>query len=415
MIASFLLTWRALVRGHVAGLLGLALAVIHLFFPALARGDGTAAGHHEMVLRVVFGSVVATVLLTVLLCACGLLAQERERRLLPLAAVRPVPAFVALTGRWLALCALAALSLAVSAAVTYCQADLRPDCRLHIEPVLPPPAVAAAQALDEYLKHPDTPEEVRRAPRAAVLKLLTTKELDRYDVIPAGGRLAWRFDGAAGATSAVVRVCFASTYSLRQPVRGKFEWGGVQTVVSNATQAVVEIPLTMTDAEGGELIFVNEGQDSVMLRPRRDLALLLPADGFGANLVRATVWSFAGLAFAAAFGLFLSAGISRPVAVFSGLILLAVACLSPQVARVYPDQLSVPLGDRIGLALARGAGAVTDFLTAPSPVSDLATGKCIRGGDVLCSVIFTGFLFPMVWMALAACLVRKRPLGDTVQ
>jgi ABC-type Na+ efflux pump permease subunit len=76
------------------------------------------------------------------------LAQERERRLLPLAAVRPVPAFVALTGRWLALCALAALSLAVSAAVTYCQADLRPDCRLHLAPVLPPPAVAAAQALD---------------------------------------------------------------------------------------------------------------------------------------------------------------------------------------------------------------------------------------------------------------------------
>lgn len=415
MIASFLLTWRALVRGHVFGLLALALAVIHVFFPSLARGDGTAEGVREMTLRVVGGSAVAVVLLTVLLCACGLLAQERERRLLALSTVRPVSAFVALAGRWLALCALALVMLTGSAAALYVQMRPHPPCRHHLQPVLPPVGEAAAQALASYLAHPETPEAVRRAPRHAVLALLANKETDRYDVIPAGGRMAWRFDGPSGATGAIVRVCFASAHALRLPVRGRFEWGAARAAVSNDTQAVVDVPFAGVLPAGGELVFVNDGKESVMLRPRRDLEMLLPADGFGANLARAVVLTWAALAFAAAFGLFLSAGVSRPVAVFSGVVLLAVAFLAPDVSLNYPDQLAVPLGDRIGLALARGAAGATAFLTAPSPVADVATRTCVEGRDVLRSVIFTGFVFPVVWLGLAAWLVRRRPAGDGAQ
>ena len=65
MIPSFLLAWRALVRGHVLTLLLAATALAHLLLPALVRSDGTAAGWREMYIRAVTGATFAfTVSLT---------------------------------------------------------------------------------------------------------------------------------------------------------------------------------------------------------------------------------------------------------------------------------------------------------------------------------------------------------------
>ena len=416
MRESFLLTLRSLVRGHVLTVLAAATAAVHMLFPALVRGDGTVAGAREMFLRAVPGTVVALVLVSVTACACGLFARERDAHRLALAAVRPVSAFSLATGRWLALCAVALPLLAANALLVAVRFPDAPDCRHHHSPTLPPPVVVARKMMEAYLKDPETPEAVRKASPRAVLTLLTNKESDRYNVISPGERMSWPFDGmglddgAAKETKAIVRVCFASTFSTRTPVRGTFSFGGASAVVSNETQSVVDIPLTGDASHATELVFVNNGRDSVMLRPRRDMEILLPADSFQANLFRATLQSFATIALLAAFGIFLSAALSRPVAVFTALVLVAVALMAPSAIEQFPDELDVSLANRIGLALSRGVAFLTASFAGPSPVSDMAESRCIEWSALARTLVVDVLALPMMFLGLAARIVRSRPL-----
>ncbi len=416
MRESFLLTLRALARGHVLTVLLAALALVHATFPALVRGDGTADGAREMFLRAVPGSVVALVLVSLLSCACGLFARERDLHRLAQTVIRPVSSFSLALGRWLALCTAALLLLAANAAVVAVRCKDAPDCRHHHSPALPPPAVVARQMMEEYLNDPNTPEAVKKAPRRAVLALLTNKESDRYDVVPPGGRISWPFNdiglGADGAgTGVLVRVCFASAYSMRSPVRGTFILGEAAATVSNDTQSVVDIPLAGMASCTNGLVFANAGKDSVMLRPRRDLELLLPADGFMANLLRATLLSFSTAALLAAFGLFLSAALSRPVALFTAMVLVAVALMAPSAIEQFPDELNVSLANRIGLALSRGVAFLTSAFAEPSPVADLATSRCIEWPELARTLVMNVLVLPLLLLGMAARIVRSRPLS----
>ena len=159
------------------------------------------------------------------------------------------------------------------------------------------------------------------------------------------------------------------------------------------------------------LVFTNTGTAPVMLRPRRDIELLLPADPFVANLARATLQSFATIALLAAFGIFLSAALSRPVAVFTALVLLAVALMVPSAVEQFPDELEISFANRIGLWLSRGVSFATASFVAPSPVSDLATGRCIEWLALARTVLEDLVAWPAALLALAAVLVRRRPLA----
>ena len=48
MAESFLLAWRALLRGHVLTALLVLTALAHLLLPAIVRSDGTDAGGQEV-------------------------------------------------------------------------------------------------------------------------------------------------------------------------------------------------------------------------------------------------------------------------------------------------------------------------------------------------------------------------------
>ena len=147
----------------------------------------------------------------------------------------------------------------------------------------------------------------------------------------------------------------------------------------------------------------------MMLRPRRDIELLLPADSFLANLVRATLQSLAVLALLAAFGTFLSAALSRPVAIFTALVVLAVALMAPDTLDQFTEELDVSLGDRIGLALSRGVAFVTAAFMAPSPVADLAIGRCIEWPDLARTLLEDLVVWPAAFLSLSALIVRRRP------
>ena len=417
MAESFLLAWRALVRGHVLTALLALTALAHLLLPSVVRSDGTEAGHSELFLRVVPGSVYIVLCVALLACACGLVARARESHRLALAVVRPVSAGAVVLGPLMALVAVAAVVLAFNAGLT-CVRGGWTECRHVHQPDLEPPEVTARQMLQEILASTNTPEEIRSTPQHRLLSILIGRETDRYEVIRPGGVLELPFSAEAAETSdgVVARIHFSTRFNLRASLSGEVAFGKWSAAVTNNTQSFLEIPLACAVAtscdppavEAPKLVFRNTGRSEVMLRPRRDVELLTPADSFGMNMVRASCEMLCVIAFLCAFGLFLSSALSRPVAIFTALVALTVTEMAPAVLSQCPETLDLPFTDRIGLWLSRGVVFATSAVAAPEPVSDLATGTYIKWAEVGRAFLVDAVVAPLALLSLAAFIVRRR-------
>ena len=217
--------------------------------------------------------------------------------------------------------------------------------------------------------------------------------------------------GLEGLEGLAVRMRFTNQYEMRQDVRGAFTLGGLCGIVSNITQAVVTVPLTAKTGDGRrearELEFRNCGTSALMFRPRKDINLLLPADAFGWNLCRAYVVLVAILAFVVSLGVFLSAGLGRPVAMFVAFVALAVSEMSPSVVQQYPDELETKLVDRIGLCITRFAAEVTRPVSAAAPLEALAQDECVESATVA-RLAAADFLVLPFLLSLLASLVLPR-------
>ena len=420
---AFLIAWRSLWRGKTLWILLAAVVAAHVFLPGLARSDGTSAGRLEMHVRVVCGAVAALAYVSALALACGSFAREREDDLLPLSLVRPVSAFSVAAGRWFALVLLLAGILAVNAVLTnivLSRSAYPPgDCRIHHAPALPPAEVTAASAMEAFLKSERTPDEVKKAPRAAVLALLTAKENERYEVIRPGQAVSWPFAVPVGTGPLVVRTRFSTLYNLKADLSGIFRYGVLEGVVSNSTQAILETPLrpsnkwtdpvaSVLGTDPAAVSFTNTGKTDVMLRPRRDVELLAPGDSFMANSARATGEMLAIAGLLAAFGLFLSAALSRPVALFTAAVLLAAALMAPDAVSQFPDEFHATAGEKAGLFISRAVTRLTAALSEVSPVSDLAAGRAIAPGALARTLVADLVAWPALFLALAAFILRRK-------
>ena len=400
------------------------------FVPHLVRTDGSAAGTREMYLRAVPGCIVAIVSIAVLCAACGHVARAREENRLALAVVRPAAAFRALLGVWLAYVSAAAAVLSAMAVFVYFQAPGGAvPCRHHIPPTMPSPMLAARAALAGYLADPNTPDAVRKAPRRAVLALLASKEVDRFDPIPSNASAEWLFPAKwAESTNLLLRARFATQFDMRSSLHGEFAFGVSRAVISNNTQSVLDVPLlagsrldggapafASTNLNGLALqaaVFKNRGRETVMLRPRRDLFLLAPADSFAANLMRSMMQVLSGIALAAAFGLFLSSALSRPVATFTALVSAAVIFMAPSVIEQFPDELEVALSDRIGLTMSRAVYSITSPISEAAPLADLAEDRCVEWLPLGKAVLLNAVALPAFFLFASAFLVRRKSLPD---
>ena len=414
MAESFLLAWRALLRGHVLTALLALTALAHFLLPAVVRSDGTDAGAREVFLRVVPGSVYVVLCVALVACACGLIAHARESHRLALAAVRPVCAGTLVLGPLLALVSVAGVVLAFNMGLT-CARGGWTDCRHVYEPVLEPPEKAAQQALADLLSDVNVSEEIRKAPRYRLLAILTGREIDRYETIHPARALELPFpDEVASAPDGVIaRIRFSTQFNTRTSLSGVVTFGPLSAVVSNSTQAILEIPLAAATScdppvvEAPKLRFRNTGRSMLMLRPRRDVEILTPADSFSMNMLRATGEMLCVITFLCAFGLFLSAALSRPVAIFTAFVLLAVMEMAPSVVAQFPDALDVPFTDLLGLQLSRAVAFATSAVSEPQPISDLATGACIEWRDLARTALVDALVAPCVLLTLAALFVRR--------
>lgn len=388
-----------------------ASSVWMLALPYLIKGDGTAEGAREMYVRYSLGGVFALLVLSLLAVATGTLAKERQAKRLQLTMVRPVRYFSIALGKMTALSAVGALILVLAAVLLGMRTGHSACCDHVLSPVLPSPQEEARLMYDAYMKDPETPEAVRKAKRSTVLRLLAQRALDHYQTIGTNALASWTFSLPVSAPDRVkVRMRFTNQFEMRQDVLGLFRLGDLTGPVSNITQAVLTVPLAGGAPVSGsaELSFENRGRQTLMLRPRKDINLLIPADGFGLNLLRTCLVLIALLTLIIAFGTFLSAALGRPVALFVALATLAVGEMSPSVIEQYPDALETDRLDRIGLMLARVAAEATHPLSALSPLEALSKDECVEGGDALRAFCLDAVAVPLLLAFLSALVLPRK-------
>ena len=414
----FWLEFTGFVRSKALALLIVASVLWMLGLPFVMKGDGTADGARELYVHFSLGGVFTLLVVALLASATGSLAREREAKRLQLTLVRPVRYAVVVLGKIFAHVAIGALVLAIACGVLAVKVDLGRPCNHVLSPVLPSPREEAKAMYESFMKDPNTPEQVKRTKKEIVLRLLENRAMDRYEAIETNATATWEFGGLEGLESLggleglAVRMRFTNQYEMRQDVRGTFTFGGYQGVVSNITQAVLTVPLTGRTLDGrpetGELVFENQGTSALMLRPRKDINLLLPADAFGWNLLRAFVVLVAILAFVVSLGTFLSAGLGRPVAMFVAFVTLIVSEMSPSVVEQYPDELETSLVDRIGLHVTRFAAEVTRPVSAAAPLEAIAKDECVEPEAVLRLAAADFLLLPLLLSLISAFILPRK-------
>ena len=405
-----------------------AVSVAWMFaFPYVVKGDGTAEGAREMFVRYSLGGVFALLVVALLATATGVLAKERTAKRLQLTMVRPVRYCAIAFGKIAALTLAGAVVLAVASGLLLFRVDATARCSHVLSPTLPTPQEEARLMYEDYMKDPQTPENVRKAKKSVVLRLLTQRALDHYQTIPTNEVASWKFEslggleglgglgGLDGLDGLAVRMRFTNQFEMRQDVDGLFRLGGLTGVVSNITQAVLTVPLkgdvSGVGTDSCELTFANRGKNALMLRPRKDINILVPADSFVANLLRAYLVMVAVLAFVIAVGTFLSASLGRPVALFVAIVMLALSEMSPSVIEQYPDALETSRLDRLGLAMTRAVAGITRPISALSPLEALSKDECVETDDVIRSLLVNLAVTPL-FLALLTAFVMPRKQDD---
>ena len=414
MISFWRIFWLeclSLVRMRTLAMLTAAAVAWTYAFPRIARGDGTAEGLRELAIRFSLGGVFTLVVVALLASATGSVARERAAKRLQLTLVRPVRYFVVALGKIAAHVAAGAFVLAVSCAVLAAQFGLRTQCRHVLSPAMPSPREEARAMYAAYMADTNTPVEVRRAKPSVVLRLLENRAMDHYQTIPTNSCAEWAFPGLAafGSTGGLaVRMRFTNQMEMRQSVEGVFRLGERTGVVSNMTQAVLTVPVSGAGEPGTRLVFENHGSSALMLRPRRDINLLVPADAFGWNLLRSYLVLVSILAFVVSIGVLLSAGLGRPVALFVAFVMLIVGEMSPSVVEQYPDELETKTVDRIGLAITRFAARVTRPVSAMSPLGALSRDECVEPREMWRMAAVELVSLPIVLSLLAGFVIPRK-------
>ena len=410
----FSLEFLSLIRSRTLLLLTLASVAWMFAAPHLLIGDGTPEGARQMILKYSLGGVATLLSICLLASATGSIARERAAKRLQLTLVRPVRFITIALAKTAALTAAAALVLALACLIALVQNDPTRPCRHVLSPVLPSPRAEAEDMYKAYMESPDTPDAVKKAKRDVVLRLLERRAIDHYQTIPTNSAAAWTFQldekTVAALPAPTVRLCLSNTYDTRDDVRGLLTFNHFSGTFNNITKSILEIPLapTTNSAAPNTLTFLNTGKTAVMLRPRADVQLLIPADTFAANLFRAYLEWIGLLTLLISFGIFLGAGLSRAPALFTAVVILLVSEVSPSVIEEYPDELETKRADRIGLVITRFAAQATHPLSALSPISHLAADEAIENSDLAHASAMNIVILPLLFAFLSALVIPRK-------
>ena len=422
ILQSFALQWRALWRTGVLPLCVVASVLVVIAAPHLARGDGTAAGARHVLVQLALGGAFTVVAVVSLVAACGAFADERAAKRLALTVTRPVPMCGVWLGKFAAIMAAAAVSLAAATATLFCIADMGGDCVRLMPPVMPTIAEESLAEYERFMAAPETPAEVKKQPKAAVVKELMKRMGERYDAVRPGETITWNFRLPDGVETAGARFRFSAEFGIRTTVSGVFalcsqgsEQDAFHAVVTNLTRSVLDVPMTATgkgrleDGKPARLRFTNTGTGDVMLRPRKDLFVTIPGDSAAANAFRAVLMELVITAVLVALGMFFSSALSKSVSTFSAAVLITVSLMAPAVLVQFPSELGANGVTKVGLNVSKAVLKATRPVGELHPVESLASGESVEWGDIGKAAAQNALLVPLVLMLLSSAVLVYRP------
>ncbi len=406
---------KALFRSFSVPLLLLSVVAWVWAVPSIVTDDGTPEGAWRLHLMWSISGAFALIVIAWASAAAGSLARERQLKRLPLSLTRPLPRAFLVYGRYWAFLLTGILALAC-ALTTFAlrhrtSPELAQPCYHSYRPVMPTPHEEALALYEKYMSSPETPDEVKKLPKARVLRILESRAAENYQGIPTNRLTKWTFRAPKTAEiPPIVRLRLSTPMDLRDSIRGEFLFQSWAGTVESVTQTILDVPLTNSTqtADFPKLAFRNDSPTNLMLRPRQDLELLYVADGFLGNLFRAGLELTAILALVLAFALFVGSGLSRSVAIFTVISLLAVTLMAPAIVESYPDPMETNVTERIGLTITRAAQSLTRPLAVYSPVDHLAESTCIEWAEVTEALITNAVVFPILLSLLAGLILSRR-------
>ena len=435
-----LLSLRAALRAKTVFAVLMLLAACVTLLPAVVKGDGTPEGDCRILLMYTIGFAFAILCLATLWAACALFAAEIDNQNIQLSAVKPVRAFEFWLGKWLALLVLNGMLILAVYSVVYAQirwkqrqAGWRESVQLvsrHIaRPLLPTPREEALETYALLAKQKALPEGFSKA---QVLRTLADKAQERYTIVNPGESVKWRFALARPiATNEVVtvRIRFDTEYSTRTSVAGLCR---LAPDVPGAP--AIEIPLsdfslneivfdvsceafgTTKAIAGFNLSFTHTGDpaktSAVMLRFRKDVALLTQGGTFEANLVRSAIIHWSILALLAAFGLTLSACFSLPVAVFTSTLLLLLVMVGTSVTEVVSQEDEKEWLQRPGIIVSRVVSNVAQHAIRMDPLDAVINGERIENKPFMDALLWNLFVVPLGFALCGILILRRRELAS---
>ena len=286
------------------------------------------SAEREVYIRYSLYIEMAIVVSALLFHACGSFASERAAKRLQLTLIRPVRRLSIYFGKVLAIVFAGAVVLALALAVLLAKVDRSVSCQHVFSPVLPSPREEAEAMYEVFMSDPETSPEVKKAKKSEVLDLLEARAWEHYQTISPSNSVAWTFPTTLNANEPVeLRIKLTTMFDQREESRCLLRAGDFESVITNVTLSAMKYELRPKASIPAEVHFENHGSGKLMLRPRKDVQLLTPADGFISNLARAYLELVGILALIVMGGTLLSSFLSRPVAVFTAFVMLLLTLL----------------------------------------------------------------------------------------
>jgi len=432
-----LLAVRASLRTKTVVALLVLLAVCVLLLPNVIKSDGTAEGSCRILLMYTIGFSFGILCLSTLWASCALFAAEIDTQRIQLSAVKPVRAFEFWLGKWLALLTLNAFLLTLVYGGVYAQlrwqihrndwqGQVTLASREVTRPILPSAAQEARETYAFLKAHDHLPEGMTER---AILRTLTERAKDKYDIINPGERIRWDFTlerPLRAHDDVTVRIRFDTEYNTRAEVKGicRLAANGrvVEVHLDDFSQNEIEFAV-LAEAFGAPaaptafaLEFQHTGNprasSALMLRFRQDVALLTPGGTFAANLVRAALLQWSVLAMLAAFGLTLSAGLSLPVAMFTATVLLVLTMVGNSVVEMSSQEDEKVWTNRPGIWVSRGVTTLTQRAMQDTPLESVTRGERVATTALLTALLWNALLTPTLFAILGIYILHRRELAS---
>jgi hypothetical protein len=254
----------------------------------------------------------------------------------------------------------------------------------------------------------------------------------RANTIAAGASLHWILPvpEAKGSGEVLLRYRFQTSriglepMALRWTVSGA---GGTPYVatVTNSPHVTHELNIPAKALGQGrevavDLVNLQTEPVTVLLSPDDGVTLLLPEDGFGLNLLRASLILLARLALLAAIGLTAGSLFSLPVAGLVALMAVVLIQFNPYVQSLSENDILLPWHDAAQGArwsdhalrmVFRAVGVAMAPLRQRDVLGALAAGELIAWGEVGQALATYALLFGGLVAVLGSSLLNRRELG----